>query len=108
MNKATLRDIRRLANKLPATYTEVDVYRRVIGEALLNGGVSVTKYDVPIEGKKEYEFKTKIKQPVNNYRRLKKIYERDGIEKVREYVKEVIDLHLRSTKSLNGIKLENE
>lgn len=94
MNKQILKKLRDIANRLPLTYEKGNKYTKGEIKDLRGKEIKNTQFFQPGEGLIMMETKpipiikkNQTLYPVNHYRRLKKAYEKDGANGVKEYYK---------------------
>ena len=109
--KEDLRDLRALASQLPITYYKgngVKICRGALGSEILEKDpLFVDEDEKKLDKNKEYFLPIDNKVMVNDFRRLKKIYKSKGIEGVRHYVNEVVELNTKK-ETFGGLTLMNE
>jgi hypothetical protein len=106
MKKSHLRELRQLANLLPVTYQNRSVFRRIHGsEILKHKPEAKDQKGKAIDPNMHYMIKVSDQEPTNDYRRLKKIYRREGIKAVRQYCQEVHELNQNQVKSVGGLPI---
>ena len=128
INKKTDSDLKKLAKLIPVAYTEISLYREVLGAHLIAAGILtieqktidpnvemvdgkpefVTKL-VPVVENKKYSYPLKFKQPINHYKKLKNAYLKNGDKGVSDYAYGVRDFieETAMPKSFGGIMTVN-
>jgi hypothetical protein len=128
LNKITDSDLRKLAKLIPVTYSDISLYREVLGAHLLLAGITeveqktlLPKVDwidgkpefvatmVPVVENKKYSYPLKFKQPINHYKKLKKAFLEKGEQGVSDYAYGVRDFieETAMPKSFGGIMTVN-
>lgn len=108
LNKKTDSDLRKLAKLIPVTYSDISLYREVLGAHLLGAGI-LTLHGKAVEPNNKYSYPLKFKQPINHYKMLKKAYLANGDQGVSDYaygVKDFIE-ETAMPKSFGGIMTVN-
>ena len=108
LNKKTDSDLKKLAKLIPAAYTEISLYREVLGAHLLSAGI-LTLHGKAVEPNDKYTYPLKFKQPVNHYKKLKNAYLNNGDKGVSDYAYGVRDFieETAMPKSFGGIMTVN-
>lgn len=90
-----LKLLKMAAEKLPTTFQDGNVSQTVHGSDLLLKGVAKLADGTPVEKNKVYLQKTNDREmmPVNHFRRMKRLYLKNGIKAVYQYVDQVMTLH---------------
>lgn len=94
IKKEIRKELRRLASQLPKSYRDVDVYRGRLGASLINMGM--TKLETTGERilpHKTYVVKISSQLPIDQVKRLETMYKRLGIDGVRKYCQDMIDIN---------------
>jgi hypothetical protein len=104
LNNKQINELRDLAKLIPVTYDEVNIHREVFGSQLIAGGITeiqakelmpeiewengkpeFTVKMVPVVANKKYSFPMKHKVKTDHFKRIKKLYAKEGIDAVRNY-----------------------
>lgn len=94
-HKKDMQDLRQLAASLPRTYQDGEVMATITGAALIAKGINEVD-GKPVLPEKSYLRKISDRQPVNHFRRMKKLYTNGGAEEVAKYCFGVKELHENS------------
>lgn len=109
ITKPIARELRKLAAGLPTTFADATVRRSVFGHQILERDPDYKDAaGKPLDPHKRYTMTIADKVLVNDSRRLKKIFIARGIEGVREYVDEVMELSKKSMTKVGGLEVVTE
>lgn len=93
MGKAKrLKQLKRIARQIPYTETNAVVTESFTGAQLMRMGVKEIKGQA-VSINSVYKRKENITVPVNNYRKVKKIYNKGGINSLKQYINNGKEIH---------------
>lgn len=102
MKKSVRKELEKIANQLPPTFTAAIGGVKAKGSDLIaNGKSSINR--VEIDPKKYYPINFAYEKPVNHLLRLKRAFLKGGKEAILKYVDEVCALQIESTQEIKGI-----
>lgn len=105
LTKADIKALRRIADRLPPCFVDVEVHRAVPGETLIRIDIKEV-HGKPVRPDKTYTAKVSDRQFVDHLRRMKRIYESGkGMDGVQAYVDGVLDVNRKKDVTVGGIKL---
>jgi hypothetical protein len=110
-DKQMYRDLQKIAQRLPFNYVEHKASLEYRGSEILEANPEAKdKEGNPIDPKKIYFINGSQRHVVDHYKRMKRIYRRDGEDGVKHYVTEVmaLELHAMQPKSFGGIQTQYE
>lgn len=110
-DKQIHRDMQQIAARLPFNYVEHKASIQYRGSEILEQNPDAKDRDGnPIDPKKIYSIAGVQRHPVDHYKRMKRIYRRDGEAGVKHYIAEVmaLEMHAVQPKSFGGIQTQYE
>lgn len=93
MGKAKrLKQLRQIARQITYTETKAVITESFTGAQLMRMGIKEIKGQ-PVAANSVYKHKENIAVPVNNYRKVKRIYSKGGINSLKQYINNGKEVH---------------
>lgn len=84
LSNKTINELKDLAKLIPVTYDEVESIRVITGSQLIMNGIFEVKGN-PVKEKGQYSYPIKHKMRTDHFKKIKKLYAKEGIDAVRKY-----------------------
>lgn len=107
LTKADIKALKRIADRLPPCFVDVEVHRAVPGETLIRMDIKEVQ-GKPVKPDKTYMAKVSDRKFVDHLRRMKRIFESGkGMDGIKAYQDGVLEVNRKKDVTVGGIKLES-